>query len=129
MTKLNKERRGVFAGITNRETEKKLRKILKNIEKHKLRNVKDPYAVSLMDEPRKGCGSFDGYVEYGLYELSEEQERMTEQELRDEIYEAFAIPEWNSPYDCTGKAFTEYISFHKNPCGLVSIIHHVGIDV
>lgn len=129
MTKLNKERRGVFTGITDRETEKKLRKILKNIEKRKLRNVKDPYAVSLMDEPRKGCGSIDGYVEYGLYELSEEQERMTEQELRDEIYEAFAIPVWHSQYDCTGRAFTQFISFHKNPCGLVSIIHHVGFDV
>ena len=129
MTKLNKDRRGVFTGITDRETEKKLRKILKNIEKRKLHNVKDPYAVSLMDEPRKGCGSFDGYVEYGLYELSEEQERMTEQELRNEIYEEFAIPEWHSQYDCTGKAFTEYISFHKNPCGLISIIHHVGYDV
>lgn len=34
----------------------------------------------------------------------------------------------NSPYDCTGKLFTEYI--HAEPCniGLV-VVHHMSIDV
>lgn len=124
-----KEYRPVFTGIKNKRDEKIVRKFLKRHAKTQMHNLKDPYKVSLMESPRKGNGSYDGYVEYGLYELSEEQKRMTEQELRDEIYEAFAIPVWHSPYDCTGKAFTQFISFHKNPCGLVSIIHHVGYDV
>ena len=124
-----KEYRPVFTGIKNKRDEKIVRKFLRRCAKTQMHNLKDPYKVSLMESPRKGNGSYDGYVEYGLYELSEEQKRMTEQELRDEIYEAFAIPVWHSPYDCTGKAFTEYINFHKNPCGLVSIIHHVGYDV
>ena len=124
-----KEYRPVFTGIKNKRDEKIVRKFLKRCAKTQMHNLKDSYKVSLMDSPRKGNGSYDGYVEYGLYELSEEQKRMTEQELRDEIYEAFAIPVWHSPYDCTGKAVTQFISFHKNPCGLVSIIHHVGYDV
>ena len=119
----------IFTGITNKADEMTIRKIAKKIAKKRFRNCRDPYAASMMEAPRKGNCSYDGYTEYGLYELSEEQKSMTDQELRDAVYEAFAIPSWNSPYDCTGKAFTEYITIHRNPCGLVSIIHHIGYDV
>ena len=35
----------------------------------------------------------------------------------------------NSPYDCTGQRFTRYISTHRNPNGLVSFVHAMGLDV
>ena len=130
MIKLNKERQMILADIKRKNDEKVVRKILKRFVKNQLRDVKDSYEQkSLMDMPRKYWESYDGYVEYGLYELTEAQKNMSEKELRDLIYEEFAIPEWHSQYDCTGKAFTQFINFHKNPCGLVSIIHHVGFDV
>lgn len=35
----------------------------------------------------------------------------------------------NSDYDCTGRAFTRYISWHRNPNGMVSYVHALGLDV
>ena len=119
----------IFTGIKNKRDEKVVRKMFKHYAKTQMYNLKDPYVVSLMRSPRQGCGSYDGYVEYGLYELEEDQKSLSDQELEDMVYESFRIPFYNSPYDCTGKPFTEYISVHKNPCGLVSIVHHVGFDV
>lgn len=119
----------IFTGITSKADEMKIRKITKRIAKKRFRNCRDPYAASMMEEPRKGNCSYDGYTEYGLYELSEEQKSMTEQELEKLVYDEMAIPVWHSQYDCTGKPFTEFISVHRNPCGLISIIHHVGYDV
>lgn len=34
-----------------------------------------------------------------------------------------------SPYDCTGKPFTNWIDYHRNPCGLVSFVHRLSLDV
>lgn len=35
----------------------------------------------------------------------------------------------NSPYDCTGYAFTVYIDWHRNPNGSVSFVHCKGRDI
>ena len=111
--------------------EKEVRRTFKKIVSERVRkeSVGDPYQISLMAKPRKWHGSHDGYVEYGLYELDEDQKSLSDQELEELVYDEFAIPEWHSPYDCTGKPFTEYISVHRNPCGLVSVVHHIGYDV
>ena len=34
-----------------------------------------------------------------------------------------------SDYDCTGKPFTTGITWHRNPCGLISYVHHMALDV
>lgn len=34
-----------------------------------------------------------------------------------------------SPYDCTGKLFIMYVSWHRNPCGLISYKAHWCLDV
>lgn len=119
----------IFTGIKNKRDEKVVRKMFKRYAKTQMYNLKDPYQVSLMEKPRKGNGSYDGYTEYGLYELDEDQKSLSDQELEDMVYESFRIPFYNSPYDCTGKPFTAYISVHRNPCGLVSIIHRIEYDV
>lgn len=33
------------------------------------------------------------------------------------------------PYDCTGQPITLWIDWHRNPSGLISYVHHIGIDV
>lgn len=35
----------------------------------------------------------------------------------------------NSCYDCTGKPFTRYIDWHRNPDGAISFVHSVALDV
>ena len=111
--------------------EKEVRRTFKKIVSERVRkeSIGDPYQISLMVKPRKFVKLYDGYIEYGIYELDEDQKSLSDQELQKLVYDEYAIPEWHSPYDCTGKPFTEFISVHRNPCGLISIIHHVGYDV
>lgn len=35
----------------------------------------------------------------------------------------------SSPYDCSGQRFTRWIHWHRNPCGRISVVHRLGIDV
>ena len=35
----------------------------------------------------------------------------------------------NTPYDCSGLMVTYWITFHRNPTGLVSFTHHKVLDV
>lgn len=111
----------IFTGIKNKRDEKVLRKLYKKIIADRVRkeSVGDPYQISLMEKPRKFAKLYDGYIEYGLYELDEDQKSLSDQELEELVYDEYAIPEWHSQYDCTGRPFTEFISFHRNPCGLV----------
>lgn len=111
--------------------EKEVRRTFKKIVSERVRkeSVGDPYQISLMEKPRKFVKLYDGYIEYGIYELEEDQRSLSDQELQKLVYDEYAIPEWHSPYDCTGRPFTEFISVHRNPRGLISIIHHVGYDV
>ena len=110
--------------------EKEVRRTFKKIVSDRIRkeSVGDPYQISLMEKQRN-CYESDSRIEYGLYELDEDQKSLSDQELEKLVYDEMAIPEWHSQYDCTGKPFTEFISVHRNPCGLISIIHHVGYDV
>ena len=112
-------------------SEKEVRRTFKKVVSERVRkeSVGDPYQISLMVKPRKFVKLYDGYIEYGLYELDEDQKSLSDQELQELVYDEFAIPEWHSPYDCTGRPFTEFISVHRNPCGLISIVHHIGYDV
>lgn len=114
-------------GVSEKEVRRTYKKII--AERVRKESVDDPYQISLMVKPRKFVKLYDGYIEYGIYELDEDQKSLSDQELQELVYDEFAIPEWHSPYDCTGRPFTEFISVHRNPCGLVSIVHHVGYDV
>ena len=114
-------------GVSEKEVRRTFKKVVS--ERDRKESVGDPYQISLMVKPRKFAKLYDGYIEYGIYELDEDQKSLSDQELQELVYDEFAIPEWHSPYDCTGRPFTEFISVHRNPCGLVSIVHHVGYDV
>lgn len=35
----------------------------------------------------------------------------------------------DSPYDCTGRVFTRYIHWHRNPDGAISYVHAVAMNV
>lgn len=54
-------------------------------------------------------------------------EDATDEELR-EYFDGMRVV-IDSPYDCTGRAFTSHISWHRNPCGLVSYVHAMAVDV
>ena len=117
--------------IDNGASEKEVRKMFKKILAERVRKESsiDPYQISLKENSRKFVKLYDGYIEYGFRKLYDEERSMSDQELEKLVYDEIAIPEWHSPYDCTGRPFTEFISVHRNPSGLVSIVHHIGYDV
>lgn len=85
-----------------------------------------PEAVlPLTEKPRTHCGEndWDSYTEYGFLHGT----GYTDEEL-EEIREDMRL-RVTSPYDCSGQHFTMWLTFHRNPSGLISFTHRIGIDV
>lgn len=106
---------------------KRYRKILKKeykIEQSRSRAA-DRLSESLIDNPRIHCGEndWDSYTEYGFLSGT----GYTDEEL-DEIREDMRL-RVTSPWDCSGQHFTMWLIFHRNPSGLISYTHRIGIDV
>lgn len=53
---------------------------------------------------------------------------LTDDEI-DEWFEENMAIRIHSDYDCTGRSFTRWIDWHRNPDGSISYVHSVGIDV
>ena len=96
----------------------------------------DPLATSLRDHKWKDfwlCGTdpwrrvyrddWDSWYEYVIMpdfeEESDEEMQRNIDELRVEI---------NSPYDCTGKPFTNFIRWKRTKAGVV-IVRHMSLDI
>lgn len=67
----------------------------------------------------------DGYIEYGYITLH--GELYTDEELQDEIDRMTVSI--NTMYDCSGELFTYSIRYHRNPCGAVSFVHEMHLDI
>lgn len=85
----------------------------------------DPLEKSMRDEWRHIC-SEDGEGGYDYRILADGGE--TEDEIREMCKAAVGYPPICSPYDCTGKRFTRWITVHRVPVGFV-VIHSWGLDV
>lgn len=70
----------------------------------------------------------EGWKEYGFIPFHTTED-WSDDEIEEYLDECVKMPYINSPYDCTGQAFTFGIEWHRNPSGLVSFIHRVGLDV
>lgn len=67
----------------------------------------------------------DGWKEYGYFDGS----GMTDDEVREYIDENIRVRPPYSPYDCTGRAFTWLVDWHRNPSGLISYINRMTLDL
>ena len=87
-------------------------------------NSGETICPTLTEEARVHYSYDDEYwTEYGFLhgtDYSDDEVREIIEDMRYRIY---------SPYDCTGKPFTMWIDWHRNPTGLISFIHRVGLDV
>ena len=83
---------------------------------------------SLLDAPHRYCSDDDweSYIEFGF--LPDYTRTYSDEEVEEWIddYMRMVI---NSPYDCTGKLFSAWIDWHRNPTGLISYRHCIGIDI
>ena len=106
---------------------KRYRKILKKEYKreHSRDHSIDRLDESLANNPRIHCeeNDWESYTEYGFLLGT----GYTDEEL-DEIREDMRL-RVTSPYDCSGQHFTMWMTFHRNPSGLISYVHRIGIDV
>ena len=62
------------------------------------------------------------WAEIGFFEA----EGMTDEEIQEYVDEMKMYV--TSPYDCSGQVFTWLISWHRNPCGWISVVHRKAID-
>ena len=81
--------------------------------------------LSLQIESRIGYDEkdYESFREYGFLKGSEYWD--------DEDIREWVNSEWieiHSPYDCTGKIFTAYIGYHRNPNGIISFVNCKSID-
>lgn len=106
------------------EEDKDLLKIWKHFVKNKLNEgIFEP--VKSMLEQDHVLSSSDGEVTYfGLYNFDD---TWTDEDLDEYIDNRRVVI--NSDYDCTGLLFTSHIHWHRNPCGLVSIVHTLNLDI
>lgn len=85
----------------------------------------DPLEKSMRDEWRHVC---DEYGEGGYDFCLMPDDGETEDEIREMAEAAVGYPPICSPYDCTGKRFTRWITVHKVPAGF-AVVHCWGLDV
>lgn len=87
---------------------------------------------SLMESERCHCDPNEKYIssftEYGFLTELKHPETMTDEEIQEYVDENIVM-QIRSPYDCTGQQFTMWFQWHRNPCGLISYQHQIGIDV
>ncbi len=104
------------------------RQVLKDMAKRKARGKRDRLASSMLHKNRVRVGE-DGetWKEYGFV-FPEDIDLGSDEELRDWFEENMAVRIF-SDYDCTGRAFTTNITWHRNPSGLISYVHRMAIDV
>lgn len=83
---------------------------------------------SLLDGAHRHCSNDDweSYLEYGF--LPKYTRDYSDEEV-EEFIDDYMRMVINSPYDCTGKLFTAWIDWHRNPTGLISYRHRISIDV
>jgi hypothetical protein len=129
------EMKGAFS------TEKKWRRFMKKWYAAEYRSELD-YAEHTLS--RRACplmasgrvhyadDDYEAYTEYGFL-VNYKGEPLNGIEYTDEDIREFIrdnmVLRIHSPYDCSGEMFTMWVDWHRNPSGLISYRHRVGLDV
>lgn len=104
--------------------DRKQQKLLKHFLRQGFNQGKPREVRSLRTDPRiryEGNGEY--WTEYGFLIGTDYTDEQV-QEIIDEMYERIY-----SLYDCTGRPFTRWIDWHRNPSGLISYRHYKGLDI
>lgn len=84
--------------------------------------------LSIQDETRTIAPREADY-DYGCWQVSIfEAEGLSDDEIQ-EYVDGMRIEPAFPAWDCSGLAFTSYISWHRNPCGWISVVHRIGVDL
>ena len=95
------------------------------------RNHVDPIAKPLTEKWRTIIDDPDDIAlsgrDYRIF-MTETPDEWTDDEIEEFIMEEVGYPPICSPYDCTGKRFTSWCSWSRQPIGIV-MIHCWGTDL
>lgn len=120
-----------------------LREILKDEAKRASRGKVDPLGESILHKDRTRATGDESWVDYGyilpgdiVFDFDPDVTPtewdayldLTDEEVNEWIEENVVVRIY-SDYDCTGRAFTTSVDWHRNPCGLISYQHHMTIDI
>ena len=104
-------------------TDKHEKKLLKKLFKQKPTKPIAP----LYKEPR--CrGEYEYCEEYGFLPF-ENMSDWLDEDVEEYIEEYVEVKYMYMPWDCTGQIFTRYVSWHRNPNGMISFVNHMAMDV
>lgn len=113
------------------------KRLLRRLVKQELAGKRDRLTHGLIDGRlhERYRYDFDGVTAYGfvnngdfVYQYNvESTDQLTDDEI-DEWFDRCMAAHINSPYDCTGRLFTFYIDWHRNPCGAISYVHRMVYD-
>ena len=106
-----------------REQEKIIRKIEKKAYKRSHGGAMSEIKPLTKEMRIRADEDGEYWTEYGLFD----GRGLTDDDV-EEIIDTYRYIV-RSPYDCTGLPTTCYINWHRNPTGLISYIHCVGLDV
>lgn len=105
-----------------KETKRLWKKSYKSIEGRRAKD--DPLRLPLWAKDRiRWDDDGEGWREYGI---SDAMRSWTDNEVREYFDEHRYVI--YSDYDCTGRPFTQWVDWHRNPDGSVSYVHQVGLD-
>ena len=107
-----------------RETTRQIRDKIAKID----REFRDPLEKPLYEGWRTVCHDEYGEDGYDYRILPVNPADWTDAEIEEYIMCEVGYPPINSPYDCTGKRFTAWTRWSRQPVGIV-MIHSWGLDV
>jgi len=118
---------GVSADIVKAHRDTIIRDIREDLKRIN-RNYVDPLGKSLLEGWRTYSDD-NGETGYDFRILPvSNPNNWSDDEIREYIMCEVGYPPICSPYDCTGKRFTRWVSFNVQKCGIV-MIHAWGLDI
>lgn len=109
---------------------KQVKRIISKGYKDTHRGQSDKLVCSLGVRPRSRTEeNGEDWVEYGFTQIDPEDAALATDAEIDEWFEECMAVRIHSDHDCTGRAFTRFIDWHRNPDGRISYVHHMALDI
>ena len=90
----------------------------------KKHNKKQGRELKSLQDDWHCIGDWDSWTEYRFFDV----DGMTDEDI-EFMVNSYRIDPNFPAWDCSGLAFTAWIDWHRNPSGLVSVVHKINLDV
>lgn len=123
--RLLKDQKRVGGSRVMQDAEDRLRMGLMSCDKVCMEDDGESWKVYGFIKPNDILYYFDNPNDLGAWER---YMSLTNDDIHEFVNDCMVVNIF-SDYDCTGRSFTRYVHWHRNPCGLISYVHAMTIDV